>query len=139
MTYNSIPFCINGTNKKTIKKLTELASAISESVQTVDDNQRKKIHLSAVIINNFINHLIYASEDLLECENIDPNILQPLLLETIKKQKSLGPFDAQTGPARRLDVETLSSHLDLLRNHKDYKAIYMSISKSIQKTYKTKK
>jgi len=139
LAYNSIPFCINGTNKKTIKRLTELAQSISNSVHTFDDNQRKHIHLSAVIINNFINHLIFISEDLLEGEFIDPDILQPLLQETMRKQESLGAFEAQTGPARRLDAETLSSHLDLLRRQKDYKAIYMSISKSIQKTYKTKR
>jgi len=136
ISYKSIPFCINGTNKKTIRILAELGNSISESVQTINDNQRKIIHLSAVMINNFVNHLIYVSEDLLLKENVDPEILQPLLLETIQKQINLGPFDAQTGPARRLDAQTLASHLDLLAQNKPYKAMYMAISKSIQKTYK---
>ena len=138
MSYKSIPFCINGTNAKTLKKLTEFANSISNSVQIINDEQRKSIHLSAVIINNFVNHLIYASEELLKLENVDPSILQPLLQETIRKQIDLGAFHAQTGPARRLDAETLSSHLDLLKSHKDFKAMYTTISKSIQKTYKKK-
>lgn len=138
MSYKSIPFCINGTNAKTMKKLTELANCISNSVQIINDEQRKSIHLSAVMINNFVNHLIYASEELLVQENVDPSILQPLLQETIKKQQELGAFKAQTGPARRLDADTLASHLDLLKSNKIYKAMYMSISKSIQTTYKKK-
>lgn len=139
MSYDEIPFCINGSNSKTIKSLTSLAQTISNSVQTISDDQRQNIHLSAVIINNFINHLIYISEELLERKNVDPAILQPLLLETINKQKTLGTFEAQTGPARRLDAQTLAMHLDLLKRNKAYKPIYTVISKSIQKTYKKKK
>ncbi len=138
MTYRSIPFCINGKNKKTINKLLKLAAAISDTVHQIDDNQRKNIHLSAVIINNFVNHLIMVSEDLLKSQDIDADILQPLLQETIKKQKMLGAFEAQTGPARRLDAKTLAAHLDLLKQNNEYSEIYKSISKSIQKTYKPK-
>ncbi len=137
ISYKSIPICINGINKKTIKKLTELGQIISNSVQYIDDEQRKSIHLSAVMVNNFVNHLIFVSENLLVQEGIDPKILEPLLQETIKKQKTHGAFEMQTGPARRLDSQTLATHLDLLKYNKDYKAIYMSISKSIQKTYKS--
>ena len=137
MTYKTIPFCINGMNPKIIKKLSLLAGSISNSVNVIDDEQRKSIHLSAVMINNFVNHLIYLSEELLKKNEIDPDILQPLLIETIKKQKSLGAFKSQTGPARRKDSETMSAHLDLLRRNKEYRAIYMTISKSIQKTYKS--
>ena len=134
--YKAIPFCINGISKKAIKILTDLGNIISDSVHLIDDKQRKSIHLSAVMINNFVNHLIYISQDLMTKENVDPDILQPLLLETIRKQKALGAFEAQTGPARRKDSQTLIVHLDLLRQFKEYKAIYMTMSKSIQKTYK---
>jgi predicted short-subunit dehydrogenase-like oxidoreductase (DUF2520 family) len=135
MDYHTIPFCINGRNKTTTTKLIELAEAISEVVQIVDDVQRKRIHLSAVFINNFVNHLIYISENLLSQNHLDPGILQPLLKETILKQQWVGAFDAQTGPARRLDSNTLAAHLEILKDYKAYKAIYTSISKSIQKTY----
>ncbi|MDF1696368.1 MAG: DUF2520 domain-containing protein [Saprospiraceae bacterium] len=139
MEYKNIPFCINGKNKKTIKKLMEVANTISTSVQVISDEQRKNIHLSAVLINNFVNHLIYVSGELLHQNEIDPEILQPLLLETIQKQQHLGAFQAQTGPARRMDADTMSAHLDLLKRNKEMKTIYMAISKSIQKTYNKKK
>ena len=138
MTYKSIPFCINGKNKKTFNSLSKLGKTISKTVHQIDDSQRKSIHLSAVIINNFVNHLIMVSEDLLKSKDIDSDILQPLLQETIEKQKMLGAFDAQTGPARRLDSKTLATHLDLLKHNDEYLEIYKSISESIQKTYNPK-
>lgn len=139
ISYKKIPFCINGKSKKPIDGLTHLAEKISTSVHLIDDNQRKHLHLSAVIINNFVNHLIFNSQELLKEQAIDPSILQPLLNETIQKQKLLGAKDAQTGPARRMDRKTLDLHLDLLKNHKDLKTVYTAISKSIQKTYNKKK
>ena len=139
LNYNNIPFCINATSKQTLKVLTNLGNRISNSVQTINDYQRKSIHLSAVMINNFVNHLIFAAQDLLNQKDIDANILQPLLLETIKKQKSLGAHNAQTGPARRLDNITLEAHLKMLETNKEYQAMYKAISKSIQKTYNKKK
>lgn len=139
MAYASIPFCINASNKKSSKALTSLANLLSKSVHQIDDEQRQSIHLSAVMINNFVNHIIYVSQELLHQKDIDPNILQPLLRETIQKQSQLGAYDAQTGPSRRKDAKTLKKHLDLLRYNKDYKSIYMILSKSIQKTYKLEK
>ncbi|MEM9548209.1 MAG: DUF2520 domain-containing protein [Bacteroidota bacterium] len=139
MSYHSIPFCINGNNKKTEKTLFALGETISNSVHFIDDKQRKSIHLSAVIINNFVNHLIMISEDLLHEKDIDPNILQPLLDETIKKQKKLGAVAAQTGPARRQDSKTITVHLELLTAYKEYTSIYKAISKSIGKSYKSEK
>ena len=139
MVYNNIPFCINATNKSTLNTLTNLGKKISTSVQTINDEQRKSIHLSAVMINNFVNHLIFSAQDLLDKKDIDSNILQPLLQETIKKQKALGAYNAQTGPARRLDTKTLEAHLEMLDTNKAYKAMYKVISNSIQKTYNKKK
>ena len=139
MVYHNIPFCINATSKHSLNTLITLGTLVSKSVHTINDSQRKSIHLSAVMINNFVNHLIFSAQDLLAQEEINVDILQPLLLETIKKQKSLGAYNAQTGPARRLDAKTLETHLDMLKNNREYRAMYKTISKSIQKTYKKKK
>jgi predicted short-subunit dehydrogenase-like oxidoreductase (DUF2520 family) len=136
--YRNIPICITASHEKTLNTLITLAKRISNSVHRITDGQRKQIHLSAVMTNNFINHLIYASQDLLDQNNIDSKILLPLLQETIRKQKSLGAYDAQTGPARRLDEKTLTTHLDMLISNEEYQAIYKAISKSIHKTYNKK-
>ncbi len=134
LNYSKIPFCITGSNTKTIETLATLAKKISSIVEIVSDQDRQIIHASAVLINNFTNHLIYRAEALLTNRNLKPSILQPLLIETIKKQKKLGAYNAQTGPARRADISTIEKHLDLLLNSDQ--EIYTSISKSISQTYK---
>ena len=50
-------------------------------------------------------------------------ILSPLIKETAEKINRLSPEDAQTGPAKRNDIETIHSHLDFLSDE-NQKKIY---------------
>jgi len=135
MQYNDIPFCINATETKVEDKLIKLAESISKDINLVDDEQRKQIHLSAVIINNFVNHLVYKSEELIEQHGLPIEILKPLLHQTIAKLNKVESYDAQTGPAVRNDQETIKGHIDMLNNDGD-KALYQTITNSIIETYK---
>lgn len=132
--FSNIPICLNGKSK-TVKKLNLLAQMISGNIRYLSDEERKQAHLSAVIINNFTNHLIYLAKDRLDRLELDPTILDPLLQETIRKQKLLTPYEAQTGPARREDVKTISKHLDMLEGDDQLKELYQVISDSIIKIY----
>ena len=98
-----------------------------------DSETRKKIHLSAVFVNNFVNHMVYLAKDEVEKNDLDWTLFEPLMTETIEKLKSLSPFDAQTGPAKRNDQEIIEKHLELLSGRK--KEIYELLSKSISETY----
>ena len=51
--------------------------------------ERKRIHLSAVFINNFSNHLISIGQNLAEKNNIDPQLFSALIEETFAKLKEL--------------------------------------------------
>jgi hypothetical protein len=61
-------------------------------------------------------------------------MLNPLIKETVNKLDYLAPFDAQTGPAKRNDVKTMESHLNLLKN-KNNQDIYSLLSKLIGEKY----
>jgi hypothetical protein len=65
--------------------------------------------------------------------NIDFNILKPLIKETAQKIETIEPKLAQTGPAKRKDATTILKHLDLLQNQKNYQDIYQLITQNIQK------
>jgi hypothetical protein len=54
-------------------------------------------------------------------------------LETAKKIKSTTPTNAQTGPAKRDDIETIEKHLMLLDNDDEKKEIYQLLTASIKK------
>lgn len=97
-----------------------------------NSEQRKKIHLAAVFANNFINHLLLCSKEILDQEEIDFKILEPLVKETISKAFDVGPLTAQTGPAVRNDLLTLKNHLEMLKDE-NLKNIYKLLTESIRK------
>ena len=65
------------------------------------------------------------------------SILEPLILETVRKIGEMPPSEAQTGPARRNDKDTMETHKQLLTT-KNQKEIYSILSESISQTYEKK-
>ncbi|MEJ6737237.1 MAG: DUF2520 domain-containing protein [Flavobacteriales bacterium] len=130
---SEVPFCIEANNTDTQNKLLALAKMLSNNVYEINSNQRKKIHVAAVFACNFSNYLYTISEDILNKNNIDFNILKPLILETAKKIQHNSPKDVQTGPAKRNDQEVIINHINLLANAKDYQDIYSLITDNIIK------
>lgn len=130
-----VHFFINGSNHQVIKDLSYLAGMISTSVHVMSDQQRKKLHLPAVIVNNLVNHLVYLAEEVMNTDDLKIEFFIPLLEETIKKIRTIGPFQAQTGPARRNDVEVIRSHLDRLNEFPELKEVYHLLSNSIIQLY----
>jgi predicted short-subunit dehydrogenase-like oxidoreductase (DUF2520 family) len=96
----------------------------------INSEQRKTIHLAAVFVNNFTNHLYKIGNDICKKNNVPFEILQPLIKETASKIEELSPKKAQTGPAIRNDKKTIKNHLNLL--DKKQQKIYKIFTKSIQ-------
>jgi len=69
---------------------------------------------------------------MLNKNNLDLKLLLPLLKQTLKKLDTLSPKEAQTGPAIRNDLITMSKHLKLLADEPELKDIYEALSESIQ-------
>lgn len=136
--FKEIPICIEAENEPDLNILNNLGDAISEKVYRINSEQRKSLHLSAVFVNNFVNHLYYIGQDLCEAHQVPFEILTPLIEETAAKIKKLSPKEAQTGPARRNDIKTINSHLEQLEN-KTYKEIYELLTRSLKETYGRKK
>ena len=86
------------------------------------------------VIKKF-DHIFAAYKYFNNCEyainNIQFEILLPLIKETAEKINQLSPKDAQTGPAKRNDVETINSHLAFLSDE-NQKNIYKILTHSIQ-------
>jgi predicted short-subunit dehydrogenase-like oxidoreductase (DUF2520 family) len=90
------------------------------------------MHLAAVMVNNFSNHLYTLANDFLDKEKIPHfKLLFPLMQQTIKKAKKLKPVSAQTGPAKRNDKKTITKHLEILKKNPETRKIYSSISENI--------
>ncbi len=130
----SVPFCLEAQHKKDMTLLKKLAATLSETMYEVDSEQRKAIHLAAVFVNNFTNHLFYVGQQICEEKGLPFPIFHPLIRETVDKIEHLAPYDAQTGPARRGDFETISLHMQRLKKS-GMREIYKVMSESIEKLY----
>lgn len=132
--FKEIPICIEAENKADETLLLQLAESVSNSVHKISSKQRKSMHLAAVFVNNFSNHMYQIGQEICEENKVPFSILSPLIQETVTKLHKLSPYDAQTGPAKRNDIGTMQRHLTQLTNN-THKEIYNVISKSITSTY----
>ena len=132
--YSKIPFFIEAENQIDEKSLFELASLISDHVETSDYEKRKYIHLTAVFACNFVNHLFARAKEISDSQDLDFNYFIPLIDETVEKIHHLEPKSAQTGPAVRGDERVLKLHEELITNDEHLK-IYNTMNESIQKMY----
>lgn len=129
--FKLVPICLESENSSDYALLEKAAKAISGRPFAIGSSQRKALHVSAVFVNNFTNHLYKIAADICTENDIPFEILQPLIAETADKIKTLPPSDAQTGPAQRNDQNTIDAHLAFLKdNHQ--KNIYNILTQSIQ-------
>lgn len=129
--FRDIPVCIEASDGLALNKLRQLASLISDDVREFSSEQRRVIHLSAVVACNFTNYMYAIAEGILQRYDIPFNILYPLINETAHKIRNVKPLFVQTGPAMRGDMEIIEKHLEMLSELPDYKEIYKLISESI--------
>ena len=128
--FSEIPFCLEAENANDYKTLEIVAKAIGKKIYPISSEQRNTLHVAAVFVNNFTNHLYKIGNDICKENEVPFEILQSLIKETASKIETLSPEKAQTGPAIRNDKKTIKNHLNLL--DKNQQEIYKIFTKSIQ-------
>jgi predicted short-subunit dehydrogenase-like oxidoreductase (DUF2520 family) len=126
-----VPILIDASDAFTLDLLQQLAAKISDQVQVANDEQRQKLHVAAVFVNNFTNHLYVIAESYCQKEGVDFNVLKPMIVETAVRMTELSPAKLQTGPAARNDLFTIEKHLSLLQNYPEWKELYVHLTNSI--------
>lgn len=135
--FSEIPFCLETEFEEDFNDLENFAYQFSDKTYKITSEQRKYIHISAVFVSNFTNHMFTIGNEICTENKIPFEIFKPLISETVNKLNFLDPIDAQTGPAVREDSNTIKKHLDLINNEK-IKSLYLNITESI-KNYNVKK
>jgi len=130
--YPEIPILVDANRPADLERIFSVARSISGQVQVADNDTRLKLHVAAVLVNNFTNHLYVLAEEYCRREGADFNMLLPLIRETADRLSRIPPGDAQTGPAIRGDEATIKRHLELIGNYKDIKEVYTLITRQIQ-------
>ena len=128
--YKEIPICLETQNESDFQILEEVANSISNKVFSVNSKQRKALHVSAVFVCNFVNYLYQIGNEICKENQVEFEILKPLIQETANKILSLSPNEAQTGPAKRGDLQTINEHLKFLKDENQIE-IYKLLTKSI--------
>lgn len=133
--FKQTPIFIESINDETEIILTTLAKAISSQVRKIASEERKALHVAAVFASNFTNHMLTLSQEIMQKNGLDYGWLKPLISETINKSLQLGPEEAQTGPAKRGDLEILEGHLAFLQDDPSAAEIYKIVSQHIVDKY----
>ena len=133
--FTPIPMCLEAENQNDYQILEQVAKSLSQKVFAISSEQRRSLHVSAVFVCNFVNHLYQIGNQICQENNIPFEVLHPLIQETAEKIKELSPSEAQTGPALRNDSKTIEKHLAFLENE-NYKKIYELLTQSIQNVKK---
>lgn len=127
------PVFFEANDEKAKKTLELLAASIApDHVVEANGDTRLKLHVAAVVVSNFVNHLYVLAQDYCRKEKLNFKELLPLIEETALRLKGISPSEVQTGPAIRHDSETIHKHLELLKDHPQLKNIYVLLTESIQ-------
>ena len=132
MDYSSLPFCIEGSSDEVEERIRQLLEPVSQHIYTTDTEQRKWLHLAAVITNNFGNAINALAQDLLQEHDIPFEIMHPLIEMTAEKLKHGGLWQQQTGPARRQDQKTIDNQRSLLADNPQMLKLYDLMTEIIQ-------
>jgi len=136
ISFSDLPFFLEASSSEKEAMLKNLAESIGGKVYVVDKEHRKLLHLAAVFVCNFVNHILTAGKEITTRAGFSYEVLEPLIAETVSKAMELGPDHSQTGPAVRNDKNTIAKHIDLLSFSPELQNIYKEVTESIIKYYK---
>ena len=135
ISFENVPICIEANFEHISQQLIKLGKTISGQVVKINSEERKHLHLAAVFVNNFPNHLYTIAEEILQKQQLSFELLKPLITRTTEKVLHHQAITQQTGPAIRKDTTTQQQHIKLLKSEM-HRQLYTLLSKSIVQTKK---
>jgi predicted short-subunit dehydrogenase-like oxidoreductase (DUF2520 family) len=133
--FSCIPICIEANQEYVLENLNQLACKLSNNVSKVNSANRLILHISAVFACNFTNYFYSIAEDLLKSNDLDFELIKPIILETAEKALLNSPAMVQTGPAKRNDQITINKHLSVLEQQPQIREVYQFISQQLVKNF----
>jgi predicted short-subunit dehydrogenase-like oxidoreductase (DUF2520 family) len=133
--WSEIPILIEGSSLDTTDLLFQIARNLSPLTEMAWENNRIKLHLCGVFANNFSNAMLSAAHRIAELSGIETDWLFPLIRETFERSAFMHPMDAQTGPARRNDQNTIQRHLEMLKDSPTEASLYLNITNYLIRLY----
>lgn len=136
--FKDIPIFVESADPATEKILVAMAKSLTKKFVKISSADRKALHVAAVFASNFTNHMLTLSKEIMVNNHLNFDHLKPLIAETLNKSLDIGPENAQTGPAKRGDLEILDQHMELLTHDAAVSEIYKLVSQHIIDSYGVK-
>ena len=130
VSWQQIPVFVEACCPDFEQKISSIANLLSPNIFYLNSHKRQYLHLAGVFTNNFINHLLSITKQILETHGLKYQWVFPLLQKTIENAQKFAPEQVQTGPAVRNDKIVIEKHLKLLQNP-DWQKVYSALSQSI--------
>lgn len=132
MNYSELPICLEASSGEVLQTLKKLVIPASKNIYDISSEQRRKLHLAAVFVNNFVNALNATGQDLTRENGVPFDILFPIMASTAERAKQGDLWQLQTGPAARGDKQTIANHRKLLSSDPEKLQIYDLMTALIQ-------
>ncbi len=132
-----VPFFTEASDESSLAKIDSLAALLSKSVHHADSAQRGTLHIAGVLSCNFVTYLWQCATEQLQKDGYNFDVLAPLIRATLDKTLAVGAHQAQTGPARRGDVDVMRAHIERLPEK--IRPIYREISQAIMDSHSVNK
>lgn len=136
--HGQVPLVWEANNRLAARIIRILATTMSTIERELDGTQRKKLHLAAVMSNNFCNHLIALATSICREAGVPLSMLLPILQQTFAPEQMSYAASLQTGPAVRRDTATIEEHMALLALHPQWQEVYRAVTASIMQLYPEK-
>jgi len=133
--WKNVPLFIESDGEKGAQFLESFLKITEAQAFVLSSADRQKMHMTAVFMNNFVNHLAWTAREYCLKNNLPFEALLPMMEKTVAMVKYPGPDVAQTGPARRNDQHTMQLHKDLIGDQPEMIEIYELLSKQIIQRY----
>jgi predicted short-subunit dehydrogenase-like oxidoreductase (DUF2520 family) len=127
------PIVITASDNEMASMLKILAADITtDSIITLNDEQKRNLHVAAVMASNFTNYLYQVAYNLCQEHQLPFSLLVPLIHYTAANvTNDNAPINKQTGPAFRNDTITLQKHKTILQQNPQYLQLYNLFSQLI--------
>ncbi len=132
-----VPFFTETAAEADLPLVEALAASVSSTVHHADEAHRRRLHIAGVFASNFPNILYEITGKILADAGYPLDTVRPLVEAMTAKAFDMGPHDAQTGPARRGDLQVMRSHEEALPP--ELAQIYHILSEYIVNTHKSDK
>lgn len=129
--FKGVPLGVEGNNEEFQSTLLSIARSIGGDGFVASSENRSIIHLAAVFTDNFANHCLSLSQDILKDSDLDTKLMRSLAQGLLEGALNGDSASRQTGVAIRGDVGSQMKHLGLLSDEKK-KEFYKFLSKQIK-------